>query len=1552
MCIRDRDKDPRKKADLDSDDEPKKKGAKDAKKKPEPDSDDEPKKKKQDGKKEEKKADPKDKKGAKKDEDSEVEDKKKGAKGKDAKKRDTEDSDDDPKKKTRGKSTDKKKPADDDSDEDPKKKSSGKTTDRKKGKAKDNESSDEDERTKKDPKKSLQRKDSRRSVDNDSDDDPKRKSNGKSTDPDKSKSKGRKEADSSSEEEKGGKGSKKAVKDKKDPKSKRNQSVESSSDDERDKRGSKSKRGKGTRESSSDDSDDEGRRKKKKKNKLFPTGLDDFDEFEDEEPEKPVVPHFHEDYFQRKMKLLEGASLEKAKKVIDRTEEMLAGRILERSVKFSDEKKMNQLIRDFEFPDYDRRALNSLYYSGLVADLKPSKLEKAGFATMTAKHNVLKGILLGEINIGPVKKNLDELIFEVKFPQYEEEMKKAKLKEYERKQRELKEKLEEMNVNIDLLKYEEEHFFADKDGKPMKRPKEWTQKQAEDFVKKVQKERIDLARKRRSRFQKRQAEIAEIEEEEERKKQEELEEKNEERREELRRQRKELKQKKKAWKKELERWEEDYQEKLENLYHFPEDKLKEFDEAERERMEERLEEIRDHHKPLDYEELREWERDYMEKVNERRKKMEEERAERPAVSWVDSKKAGAFESGFLGYFKEEQNKVKAQEKMKFTQAREAMERRKDFASKVKSSFLPGIDEMKRLALRKSIERLDAKGSKKKRKKRERSQSAEGSRSGEGKESRSESEEPDPRKIGNDYLKAAREMARKAREAQGEVTQSLNITGREDGYESSQTGLKKRLNASKHDYLTDMRKQHEFRTPQQSEWERIARKSDMSEKDKRLMVRLQAEKMEEAARMRELYIRNNKKLADDKKIEELDEMYLTSIKAKLALLQNDPLGEHSLGGGGLFGDRRGRNGIEGTLQIVILKGINLKDMDFAGKSDAFAIALLGGKEVGRTQVIESSSPEWKKTIVAPVNLVGETTLPKLKIEVRDEDVGSDDLIGTVELDLAQCLREPGLWAINDELPLSSGNNAKGSTGRIQVQVAFMPKLNNSKDAKGGRPIKLPELIEGTLNLTIGKGVNIKSMDTFGKSDAFVVAMFGEKEIARTKVIASSNPEWNEQFSYEVSFEEGKIPPFKLEVRDEDNGSDDLIGVINVDFMKLVRNPFVTALNEMATVFDPKTKANNGQVQIQASFMPKKGKNVQDGVKLDRKGTIAKTRDDDLMKSEGTITVVIGKGTKIKSMDTFAKSDAFCKILLGTAEIAATKVITSADPDWNETFSHVFTYELTAIPKLRVEVWDKDTLSNDFIGGFDLDLTKCIRNAGMWAINEVFDVIDPKKPKEVNGKVAVQASYTAKGKQPLQPGETSPDARKKTMVMDSSNIPKQSTIIQQQQQQSQEDVRKSQKGPVRTEVEPKPPQRAPKMVNGQLNIMIVKAEGLKKADTFGLSDAFTTIKLQGKEVGKTGVITSLSPVWKAPFNIPLSYEEGNPPTLEFIVLDQDTFGSDKLGELVLSVKDIVRSAGFFSVNGFFDLLDPETKKTGKSGKIYLQIAFVPQGSTAKLSWPAAP
>ena len=86
---------------------------------------------------------------------------------------------------------------------------------------------------------------------------------------------------------------------------------------------------------------------------------------------------------------------------------------------------------------------------------------------------------------------------------------------------------------------------------------------------------------------------------------------------------------------------------------------------------------------------------------------------------------------------------------------------------------------------------------------------------------------------------------------------------------------------------------------------------------------------------------------------------------------------------------------GELTVNLVSARDLKDMDLIGKMSPYCVVSLGpNKKKSDIAKRQGRNPTWEQEITFPI-IEGHTDV---RIDVWDEDVGSDDLIGSVTLPL--------------------------------------------------------------------------------------------------------------------------------------------------------------------------------------------------------------------------------------------------------------------------------------------------------------------------------------------------------------------------------------------------------------------------------------------------------------------------------------------------------------------------------------------------------------------------
>ncbi|CAF1211744.1 unnamed protein product [Didymodactylos carnosus] len=118
----------------------------------------------------------------------------------------------------------------------------------------------------------------------------------------------------------------------------------------------------------------------------------------------------------------------------------------------------------------------------------------------------------------------------------------------------------------------------------------------------------------------------------------------------------------------------------------------------------------------------------------------------------------------------------------------------------------------------------------------------------------------------------------------------------------------------------------------------------------------------------------------------------------------------------------------TLIVTIIAGKNLKDEDMgAGKNDAYVEVYVDDDYKQRTKTInDSNNPKWNDQM--DFNLNGNER--HLHLHVYDQDTGSDDSIGSAQIDLQE-IRQGGY---NKWVPIHDhGFGRLGKDGQVHVKA---------------------------------------------------------------------------------------------------------------------------------------------------------------------------------------------------------------------------------------------------------------------------------------------------------------------------------------------------------------------------------------------------------------------------------------------------------------------------------------------------------------------------------------
>jgi Ca2+-dependent lipid-binding protein len=222
----------------------------------------------------------------------------------------------------------------------------------------------------------------------------------------------------------------------------------------------------------------------------------------------------------------------------------------------------------------------------------------------------------------------------------------------------------------------------------------------------------------------------------------------------------------------------------------------------------------------------------------------------------------------------------------------------------------------------------------------------------------------------------------------------------------------------------------------------------------------------------------------------------------------------------------QNEAERVLHVTIVQASNLKKMDLFGKNDVYCTANVSDV-LKKTSTIDNggSAPKWRggagETLKFPQLEQAPSTV---EITCYDEDKWSDDVIGVVFIDIEEKPTNSD-WTMDKFFGIVDGKGK--STGMVRVVLDW--KLP-------------PPVCPGTLLVTMLRGRDLKSMETFGKNDVYCnIVANGVSKRTQTIHNGGATPVWEKGKGETLKYRlRDMMPALEVGCFDEDIGRDDLIG----------------------------------------------------------------------------------------------------------------------------------------------------------------------------------------------------------------------------------------------------------------------------------------------------------------------------------------------------------------------------------------------------------------------------
>ncbi|XP_041826119.1 rabphilin-3A isoform X2 [Melanotaenia boesemani] len=243
----------------------------------------------------------------------------------------------------------------------------------------------------------------------------------------------------------------------------------------------------------------------------------------------------------------------------------------------------------------------------------------------------------------------------------------------------------------------------------------------------------------------------------------------------------------------------------------------------------------------------------------------------------------------------------------------------------------------------------------------------------------------------------------------------------------------------------------------------------------------------------------------------------------------------------------------ALHCCIVKAKGLKPMDSNGLADPYVkLHLLPGASKSnklRTKTLKTTlNPVWNETLVYHGITDDEMARKTLRLSVSDEDkFGHNEFIGETRVALKKLKfnqKKNFNVCLERVIPVK-----KAVGGSIRGMALYEDDPNEGEDSEERGRILISLMYnsqQGRLIVGVVRGAHLAAMDSNGYSDPFVKICLkpdmGKKAKNKTQIKKKTlNPEFNEEFAYEIKHAELAKKTLDISVWDYDMGkSNDFIG----------------------------------------------------------------------------------------------------------------------------------------------------------------------------------------------------------------------------------------------------------------------------------------------------------------------------------------------------------------------------------------------------------------------------
>ena len=568
---------------------------------------------------------------------------------------------------------------------------------------------------------------------------------------------------------------------------------------------------------------------------------------------------------------------------------------------------------------------------------------------------------------------------------------------------------------------------------------------------------------------------------------------------------------------------------------------------------------------------------------------------------------------------------------------------------------------------------------------------------------------------------------------------------------------------------------------------------------------------------------------------------------------------------------------GCLRVTVVGAKGLADKDSIGLSDPYTVVELEGHQAQQTPVLDGTcDPQWDHVstfdIRAPQDLL-------LKLTVYDADPVGKDLLGACEVLLSRQLQAK---ALANERAMSvqlRDDNGRTGAGTLQLRIAADPAVvapqtaakQTAPPAAAPPPptTTLPEQLptqppaaaagsEGVapegwvcpdvLVVTVAKAMDLVDRDGLGRgdSDPYVTMEFEGHETSTSSVADGSlRPVWDHRVTYELGGRSTGL--VRLTVFDSDLGPrDDFLGYAELRVTPALLQSALRVSQRL--VLRLTARPGNAEDDAWVRECGGAGKQGKVFVTLSAVVGAASHTPDGAVAGSGNAGVAAKRASSVPNQLTLsvlkaanlADPDAATPYVVAECAGLPTLQTPTADGSPNPSWNHRMTFDLPApLPAslpVTLRLFDAAAGREDSLGTASLVLTDALLAAVMHRSKQVaLSILSPAGTKAGTLFVALQSARNAEVTTATAAATLCPSV---------------------------------------------------------MEVVVERAEGLVDRDTFGESDPFVTLSVDGFPENQTQVLDgTLSPVWGYKALYDLAGKDRH--LLKLTVHDSDPVGADFLG-----------------------------------------------------------